>query len=123
MISMKILPSALQRLISKNYIQSALLSSNIANKKGLIVVKKEIDEVDDLLNHEVAESLSSLCAPGTESFALKNDLINRPFKFKELEENDPNLYQSLELAARSNNDVRLFTRRIRSVHVTYVEPQ
>ena len=123
MISMKILPSALRQLISKNYIQSALLSTKSANKKGLIVVKKEIEEVDDLLNQEVAESLSSLCAPGTESFAAKNDLINKPFIFKELDENDPNLYQSLELAARSNNDVRLFTRRIRSVHVTYVEPQ
>ena len=123
MISMKILPSTLRQLISKNYIQSALLSTKSANKKGLIVVKKEIEEVDDLLNQEVAESLSSLCAPGTESFAMKNDLINTQFKFKELDENDPDLYQSLEVAARSNNDVRLFTRRIRSVHVTYVEPQ
>ena len=123
MISMRILPSALRQLISKNYIHTTLLSSKSANKKGLIVVKKEIEEVDDLLNQEVAESLSSLCAPGTESFAMKNDLINTQSKFKELDENDPNLYQSLEVAARSNNDVRLFTRRIRSVHVTYVEPQ
>ena len=123
MISMRILPSALRQLISKNYIHTTLLSSKSANKKGLIVVKKEIEEVDDLLNQEVAESLSSLCAPGTESYAMKNDLINTPFKFKNLDENDPNLYHSLEVAARSNNDVRLFTRRIRSVHVTYVEPQ
>ena len=123
MISMKMLPSALRQVISKNYIHTTLSSSISADKKRFIVVKKEIEEVDDLLNQEVAESLSSLCAPGTESFAMKNDLINTPFKFKELDENDPNLYQSLEVAAKSNNDVQLFTRRIRSVHVTYVEPQ
>jgi len=123
MISMKILPRTLRQFMLKNHIHTALLSSKSANKKDLIVAKKEIEEVDDVLNQEVAESLSSLCAPGTESFAMKNDLINTPFKLKELDKNDPNLYHSLEEAAKSNNDVRLFTRRIRSVHVTYVEPQ
>ena len=82
-----------------------------------------MQEVNDVLNQEVSALLCSLCAPGTESFTIKKNFVDKPSSHKDLESNDPNLYKSLEQASKSNEDLRLFSRKIRTVHVTYLEPR
>ena len=91
--------------------------------RGRIVLEKEVQEVDDVLNQEVSALLCSLCAPGTESFTIRKTVIDKPSSYKDLESIDPNLYKSLEQASKSNDDLRLFSRKIRTVHVTYLEPR
>ena len=122
MVFIKILPNLLRKYIPKHNSLASSFSTKNTSLNTKIVVEKGVEEVDDLLNPGDAVLLSSLCAPGTESFMIKQNFANEKSQFKELECNDSSLYNSLELASKMNKDVRLFTRKIKTVHVTYVEP-
>ena len=98
------------------------MSLKNTNRNNKIVVEKQIEEVDDLMNPEDAVLLSSICAPGTESFIIKKNFIDNDLQFKKFECEDLTLFNSLELASNINCDVRLFSRKINTIHVSYVEP-
>ena len=122
MVFIKILPNLLSKYIPKQCFPASSISTKNMSPNTKVVVEKGVEEVDDLLNSGEAVLLSSLCAPGTESFTIKQNFVNKKSQFKELECSDPSLYNSLELASKINKDVRLFTRKISTVHVTYIEP-
>ena len=122
MVYITILPNLLRKYVLKQCFHASSISTKNTSKHQKIVVEKRVEEVDDLLDPGDSVLLSSLCAPGTESFTIKQFFVNKKPHFKELECNDSSLYNSLELASKMNKDVRLFTRKISTVHVTYVEP-
>ena len=122
MVFIKILPNLLRKYIPKQCFLASSISTKNTSPNTKVVFENGVEEVDDLLNSGEAVLLSSLCAPGTESFTIKQNFVNKKSQFKELECNDPRLYNSLELASKMNKDVRLFTRKISTVHVTYIEP-
>ena len=121
MLLRKTLPNLLRKYFPITYPKTYSISSKTTH--GRIILDKEVQEVDDVLNQEVAALLCSLCAPGTESFTIRKGIIDKPSSYKDLESIDPNLYKSLEQASKSNDDLRLFSRKIRTVHVTYSEPR
>ena len=97
MVFIKILPNLLRKYIPKQCFPSYSISTKNMSPNTKVVVEKGVEEVDDLLNSGEAVLLSSLCAPGTESFVIKRNFVNKKSQFKELECNVPSLYNSLEL--------------------------
>ena len=105
--------------IWKRYLQASSMSSKV---KDVIPTETLIEESEDTLNPDLCNLLCSLCAPGTESFNIKQNITSMLPLYKDTRKPEVNSY-TLETNTHNKPKVsQLFIHKTGALHVTYVEP-
>ena len=105
--------------IWKQYLQASSMSSKV---KDVIPTKILIEESEDTLNPDICNLLCSLCAPGTESFNIKQNMTSQLPLYKDTSKPEVNLYTVETNKHNKPNVSQLFIHKTGALHVTYVEP-
>ena len=109
----------------KHYLQISTTSSHkLSNQstRGVEHFQKFVEETSDTLNPDVCQVLCALCAPGTESSYIAETITQKNLAENNITRNVPIANSLVAGSPNVSKDDRIFTQKIRTVHVTYVEP-
>ena len=125
MFRIDFLTALLRTHIPKRYQLISHISSKECDNQNIrsaMFSQTEIEQSNDTLNPDISELLCALCTPGTESAYIKENIIKEESFEKRIPRNKSIGQISTLGGQQPHKRALFFDHKIRTVHVTYVEP-